>query len=99
MKRYSRYTLHMAYPQGAMIIAYTLLNQAPVGPAVHLHRFYGPVIGGVGQGTEGDRPFAILLSSHPQHTLGVGPPVSSEKFRRLRKLNLRLIRTSPTPTN
>ena len=36
----------------------TRLNQAPVGPAVHLHRFYGPVVGGVGQGREGDRPSA-----------------------------------------
>ena len=39
-----------------------VLSQAPVGPAVLPHRFYNPVIGGVGQGKEGDRPSAILLS-------------------------------------
>ena len=35
-----------------------LLNQAPVGPAVRPHRFYGPINGSVGQSKERDRPFA-----------------------------------------
>ena len=35
-----------------------LLNIAPVGPAVHPQRFYGPVVGGVGQGEEADPPSA-----------------------------------------
>jgi len=79
--------------------AIKLLNQAPVGPAVLPHRFYGPVVGGVGQGKEGDRPSANGMARTPSTPLGVGLPVSSEKFRRLRELNLRLIRTSPTPTD
>ena len=39
------------------------------------------------------------MARTPSTPLGVGLPVSSEKFRRLRELNLRLIRTSPTPND
>ena len=42
-----------------------------MGPAVHPQRLYGPVIGGVGQGKEGDPPSAIGYD--PQHTFGCGP--------------------------
>ena len=46
-------------PVVAIHEVFKLLKQAPLGPAVHAHRFYGPVVGGVGQGTEGDGHFAI----------------------------------------